>query len=208
MNTTLSNVCAAMLALVLASPALAVDNQDDPYIWLEKLDSSEAMQWVHAENNKTLPVLEKDSHFDGFYKDALAIAQASDRIPMPRLLGGQIYNFWQDAGHVKGIWRRTDLKSYDTAAPAWTTVLDLDALSKQENANWVWKGADCEELAEHRCMIALSDGGEDAVTWREFDLKTASFVQGGFTLPRGKTARAPGRIRTRCWLRANGIRAS
>jgi prolyl oligopeptidase len=187
MNAILSYLGAGMLTLSMAMPAMAADAQDDPYIWLEKLDSPEAMQWVHAENDKTLSVLEKDSHFDGFYKDALAIAQASDRIPMPSLLGGKIYNFWQDADHVKGIWRRTDLQSYATATPNWSTVLDLDALSKQENANWVWKGEDCEELAERRCMIALSDGGEDAVTWREFDLKTATFVQGGFNLPRGKT---------------------
>jgi prolyl oligopeptidase len=186
MNRIFFAVCAGTLAVLLA-PAVAADEaQDDPYIWLEKLDSPEAMQWVRAENAKSLSVLEKDKRFDGFYKDALAIAEASDRIPAPRLLAGQVYNFWQDADHVKGIWRHADLKSYDTAEPGWTTTLDLDALSKQENANWVWKGAECEEAAERRCVLGLSDGGEDALTWREFDLPSASFVQNGFILPRGK----------------------
>jgi prolyl oligopeptidase len=34
--------------------------------------------------------------------------------------------------------------------------------------------------------VNLSDGGEDAVTVREFDLDAGRFVDGGFTLPKGK----------------------
>ncbi|MBM6490454.1 S9 family peptidase, partial [Enterobacter hormaechei] len=40
--------------------------------------------------------------------------------------------------------------------------------------------------AERRCLINLSDGGEDATTVREFDLGTKTFVEGGFSLPKGK----------------------
>ncbi len=39
---------------------------------------------------------------------------------------------------------------------------------------------------QRRCLIALSDGGEDATTVREFDLATGAFVPGGFVLPHGK----------------------
>jgi prolyl oligopeptidase len=35
-------------------------------------------------------------------------------------------------------------------------------------------------------LVALSDGGEDAIIQREFNLKTGTFVQGGFVLPRSK----------------------
>jgi prolyl oligopeptidase len=64
-------------------------------------------------------------------------------------------------------------------------VLDLDALAKAENANWVYKGMQCARPAERRCLISLSDGGEDAVTVREFDLATGKFVPNGFVLPKG-----------------------
>jgi prolyl oligopeptidase len=67
-----------------------------------------------------------------------------------------------------------------------TTVLDLDALASTEKANWVWHGADCVRPAETRCLLMLSDGGEDAVTVREFDLTTRAFVKNGFLLPKGK----------------------
>jgi prolyl oligopeptidase len=160
--------------------------ENDPFIWLEQVSSPRAMAWVDSQNVKTLAVLEKDSSYAGLYAEAVKLAESKDRIPGPRFIDGQIYNFWQDADHVHGIWRKTSLASYESANPAWTTVLDLDALSKAENANWFWKGADCAEPAETRCMISLSDGGEDAVTSREFDLTTRSFVKDGFVIPHGK----------------------
>ena len=45
-----------------------------------------------------------------------------------------LYNFWQDAEHVRGIVRRTSLASYRTDNPAWETVLDVDALAAAEKA--------------------------------------------------------------------------
>src|SRR5258706_1061681 len=158
----------------------------DPFLWLEEVEGARALEWVRAENAKTSGVLDHDPHFPVFYKEALALSQAADRIGEPAFLGGRIYNHWQDAQHVHGLWRRASFRDYQRSAPAWTTVLDFDALSAQETANWFWSGVDCLQPAEHRCMVALTDGGEDAVTEREFDLGTAKFVPGGFSLPRGK----------------------
>jgi prolyl oligopeptidase len=180
---------ATALAIVSAMAAGAADTgaaRDDPFVWLEQVDSERAMAWVRAEDAKTAAVLEQDPRYRGLFKEALEIAEAKDRIPVPQLIRGRILNRWQDADHVRGIWRRTSLADYQTAAPAWTTILDLDALAVAEKANWFWSGADCEEPAERRCMIGLSDGGEDAVTLREFDLGSTRFVDGGFSLPRGK----------------------
>ena len=50
----------------------------------------------------------------------------------------------------------------------------------------MFKGAECLHPDDRRCLISLSDGGEDAVTVREFDLATGTFVEGGFALPRAK----------------------
>jgi len=177
--------------MVLASAAAAsgADSgaaREDPFVWLERVDDERAMAWVRAEDAKTAAVLEEDARYSGLFEEALEIAEAKDRIPEPRLIGGRILNRWQDADHVRGIWRRTSLADYQKSAPSWTTILDLDALAAAEKANWFWSGADCEERAERRCMIGLSDGGEDAVTLREFDLRSARFVDGGFSLPRGK----------------------
>ncbi len=158
----------------------------DPYLWLEQVDSPRAMSWVHAENAKTVAVLEKDPRYDGLYRDALALAEAKDRIPAPEFLDGGVFNFWQDSDHVRGIWRRATLQSYQTPAPEWATVLDLDALAKAEKANWFLKDTTCVEPSEKRCLLSLSDGGEDAVTVREFDIASRKFDAHGFTLSRGK----------------------
>ena len=168
------------------SAAPAQTASDDPYLWLEDVSSPKAMEWVNAHNARSTAVLEADPRYQQYYNEALEIAQAKDRIPYGAFIGGQIYNFWQDADHVRGIWRRTSLESYATGNPQWETVLDLDALAASEKANWVWKGAQCVRPAERRCLINLSDGGEDAVTIREFDLGTKSFVKTGFKLPKGK----------------------
>lgn len=186
-----------VLGLVFATLALtrthaasaqsaAPDTSADPFLWLEDQHGARAMAWVNAENAKTTAVLEKDPHYASLYGDALAVAQSADRIAWGSFLGGAIYNFWQDSTHVRGIWRRATMASYRTAHPEWTTVLDLDSLAKAEHANWVWQGAQCAEPAERRCIISLSDGGEDATTEREFDLGSRRFVDGGFVLSRGK----------------------
>jgi prolyl oligopeptidase len=144
------------------------------------------MAWVEAHNAAATKALEADPRYATLYQDALAIAGAKDRIPQPSFLRGEIYNFWQDPEHLRGIWRKTTLADYRTADPHWTTVLDIDALGKAEGKSWVMKGVECLRPQERLCLVSLSDGGEDAVEVREFDLDTAAFVPGGFHLPRGK----------------------
>jgi prolyl oligopeptidase len=172
--------------LLFAAATASTPDDSDPYIWLEDVHGERAMDWVKAENAKTSAALDNDALYRTLFSDAKTIAESRDRIPQPNLLHGAIYNLWQDAEHVHGIWRRTSLADYQSAAPHWHTVIDLDALSKAESANWFWKGARCTEPSQRRCMIALSDGGEDATTLREFDLDAGQFVEGGLTFPRGK----------------------
>lgn len=159
---------------------------EDPLLWLEEVHGERAMNWVDAENKRTLGTLESDPRFRGMLADALAISQAQDRIPYPDFEHHAIFNFWKDDRHARGLWRQTTLGDYKTSAPHWTTVLDLDALAASESANWIWEGADCLRPAEQRCLVSLSDGGEDAQTVREFDLTTREFVKGGFVLPTSK----------------------
>ena len=168
-----------------AAPSMTAD-ADDPFIWLEDADSPKALDWVKQKNDRSAAVLETDPRYAQLHAAALKIVDATDRIPMPSFRSGQVYNLWQDKDHVQGLWRRTSLRSYESADPQWETVLDLDALSKADGKTWVWHGATCLKPEERRCIIQLSDGGEDAVVLREFDLVTKSFVDGGFDLSRGK----------------------
>ncbi|HEY7799253.1 MAG TPA: prolyl oligopeptidase family serine peptidase, partial [Hyphomonadaceae bacterium] len=158
----------------------------DEVLWLEDINGERAMEWVKSENEKTKAVLEADPRYGAFQKEALAILTAQDRTPTPRFRAGGIDNFWQDQTNVHGLWRQTTLESYRSADPKWDAVLDIDALSKAENANWIYKGSDCLEPAETLCLVSLSDGGKDAVVVREFDARAKKFVEGGFRIPEGK----------------------
>jgi prolyl oligopeptidase len=172
-------------AFLLASSAAFAETAD-PNLWLEEVNSPRSMAWVQAEDAKTLKILQADSHYAPFYRQALGIEQASDRIPLPAFLGADIANIWQDGTHIQGIWRRTSLDDYALAAPHWHTLLDLDSLSKAEHHGWVFKGGICFPPEDRRCLVSLSDGGEDATVTREFDTGKADFVPGGFDIPHAK----------------------
>ncbi|WP_394762523.1 prolyl oligopeptidase family protein [Phenylobacterium sp.] len=159
----------------------------DPYVYMEEAEGAKALAFAKAENARSLPQLQTDPRYAGNYADALKIATAKDRIPGVAIAGdGSLRDFWQDAEHVRGVWRTTSLASYRTATPAWKTILDLDALAKAEGKNWVFKGAQCLKPADRYCLISLSNGGKDAVEVREFDVQTGAFVDGGFHLPEAK----------------------
>jgi prolyl oligopeptidase len=166
---------------------LAELGQNDPYLWMEEIEGERPLAWAKAQNTRSLAILQGDARYAGLESQALAILNAKDRVPGVSFAGdGALRNFWQDADHVRGLWRKTTLESYRTATPTWETILDIDALSKAQNANWVFKGADCLPPHDTRCLVILSNGGKDAVTIREFDTATKAFVPGGFDLPEGK----------------------
>ncbi len=156
--------------------------EQDPYIFLEEARSPEALDWVAKENARTLAAFEADPRYAQLKAEALAIFDSNDRIPFVSFRPDGLYNFWQDKANPKGVLRRTSLESYRTAAPEWEVILDIDALAKAEGKEWVYQGSSCLPPALNKCMIALSDGGEDATIMREFDMVTKSFVEGGFVL--------------------------
>jgi prolyl oligopeptidase len=158
----------------------------DPHLWLEDVEGERALAWVREQNTRSLAELQADPRFARFEADARRILEAKDRIADPVLLGGTVYNFWQDDVHVRGLLRRSDWQSYAAGEPKWETVLDVDALSAQDGKPWVTGMPDCLAPEYRRCLVSLSNGGKDARIVREFDLVAKSFVDGGFELPEAK----------------------
>ena len=171
---------------LLASPDASNTVQPDKYTWLEDINGQRQLAWVKSENARTAAVLEKDTHFAPLQAAALKVLQSPERLPDPDFRGNFVYNTWQDADHERGIVRRTSLASFLEKTPHWETVIDYDALARDEKQSWVGKGLVCLQPESELCLVALSAGGEDAVTMREINLKTARFVEGGFVLPHGK----------------------
>ena len=189
MLRTTSGVVLCLLIATAASPmrapAQTKTEGEDKYQWLEDVNGERSMAWVKTENKRS-DVLKSDPVYAQLEAEALKVLQSPQRLPFPSLNGDDIYNLWQDAEHVQGILRRTSAKDYLTDAPHWQTVLDYDALSKQDAQKWVAHGTVCLYPGNELCMVALSSGGEDAMLMREFNLRTGKFVQNGFVLPRSK----------------------
>ncbi|MBC7683323.1 MAG: S9 family peptidase, partial [Ferruginibacter sp.] len=159
----------------------------DPYLWLEDVQGDRALAWARDRNAQSQVLLEAVPGFPDTKPKLLAVLNNKAQVPYVSRRGAYLENFWRDATHKRGLWRRTTLDEYRKAEPKWETLIDLDALALAEKENWVWTGADCLAPDYTRCMVSLSRGGADATVVREFDLAKREFVQGGFALPEAKS---------------------
>ncbi len=178
---------ALSLPAVLTMSAQPPTQPEDPHLWLEEVTGEKALDWVKARNGETMKELGTDPRFDRMKGEILKVLDSNARIPFVGKIGDHFYNFWRDAKHPRGLWRRTSLAEYRKAEPAWDVILDLDAIGTAEKENWVWGGAQVLKAGGYRhVLVTLSRGGADATVTREFDLKTRQFVKGGFELPEAK----------------------
>ncbi|MEC5200544.1 prolyl oligopeptidase [Arthrobacter sp. PL16] len=174
----------------MTHPMETTATTDDPFLWLEDIYGDRPLEWVRTENALTEDAL-VTSAFEGRERGILEVLDSTDRIPMAGKHGEHYYNFWRDAEHRQGIWRRTTWDSYASEDPVWDLLLDVDALSAAEGVEWVWSGAlflRPEKGDPHqRVLLVLSPDGGDAARYREFDLESLTFVQGGFDIPTAKS---------------------
>lgn len=182
-------------------------SEEDPYLWLEEVESEKALDFAKRANEACLEKL-GDPKEGPTYDRVLAVLESKDRIPYAAKRGldadGEelLFNFWKDASNPKGLWRTTTMKSYTDASsePEWKVVLDLDELAKKDDVSWVWKGSrplprSRDPMSEGgkrvtRCLLNLSRGGSDAVVVKEFDLLKGDFVapeDNPFVLPEAKS---------------------
>ncbi|MBV8350479.1 MAG: S9 family peptidase [Mycolicibacterium sp.] len=161
-------------------------SEEDPFRWLEEITGEAALAWVRQHNDPTLAELSGD-RFEQMRGEALDVLDTDARIPYVRRRGDHLYNFWRDAEHPRGLWRRTTLDEYRAEKPAWDVLIDVDALAAADDENWVWGGARVIEPEYTLALVSLSRGGSDAAVVREFDMRTRQFAADGFTLPEAKT---------------------
>lgn len=171
-----------LISLALMTSTVLAGSEPDPFIWLEEVEGQRPLEWVEKHNKIAIGELTGDPRYEEIREGLLAVYNSRDRIPAVTRHGDYYYNFWQDADHVRGIWRRCSPESYATAEPEWETVFDVDALAEAEEVSWVWKGATVQDIDHSRALLRLSDGGQDASEYREFDLQSLEFIEDGFKL--------------------------
>jgi len=169
--------------LLLTFPVLA---QNDPYLWLEEVDGEKALEFVEEQNRITLEKLQKAEEYEEIYDRCLEIYNSSDKIVYPTIYGDFVYNFWKDAEHIRGIWRRSPKDAFLEGSPEWEILLDLDEMSKEDGIKWVYKGVSGLYPKYDRFLVRLSKGGGDAVVIKEFDPGTKTFIADGFSVGESK----------------------
>ncbi|MDQ0278712.1 prolyl oligopeptidase [Arthrobacter silviterrae] len=166
------------------------DEPFDENLWLEDIHGDDALAWVREHNARTDKAL-VTPEYSALEASVLEVMDSTDRIAMVSKRGSWYYNFWRDEANPRGLWRRTTWESYLTPSPDWDVLLDVDALCREEGADWFWAGSQFLRPAPgteyRRAMVALSPDGGDAVAYREFDVEARAFVPGGFELPTAKT---------------------
>ena len=184
----LASACCLAPAMSQTPAPAAQSMTEDPYLWLEDVDSARALTWVRERNAKTEALLQARPGFDARKQAIREVLDSKEQIPYVSRQGPAFYNLWRDAQNPRGLWRRASLAEYQKPQPAWETVIDLDALAKAEGENWVWSGATCLGPSYRRCLLQLSRGGADATVVREFDTVDKRFVDGGFFVAEAKTS--------------------
>lgn len=167
-------------------------NPPDEFRWLEETRGERALDWVREQNARTEALLDGPEPAR-LTERVRTVLDSPERIPAVTKHGPLYYNFWRDAVHPRGLWRRTTWDSWLREDPEWEVLLDVDALAAAESVPWVFAGArllrprytDGRWL---RCLVRLSPDGGDAVRVREFDLETRDFVPGGFDIPAAKSS--------------------
>jgi len=172
---------------------------NDPYLWLEERNGTEAVAWAKAESEIAVKAFEADPRFQQSFREVHDILTDTEKIPMITLHDRYAYNLWQDEDHQRGLWRRTSLQEYKNANPQWEILIDIDALAQKESQPWVFKGAD-RLRGSQRCLVYLSKNGQDATEIREFSMAQKAFVADGFFVPESKSSTA--------WINENHILVS
>ena len=190
----MNRLVTSALALLAAAWATALPAQspmptelEDTYLWLEEVDGTRALDFARAASTRTLSELREQKEFVQIRDEVREVLDSRERIAQVAVHGDHLYNFWQDRANPRGLWRRTTWAEYRKPQPVWDTVLDIDALARDEKENWVWKNAQCLPPRGDRCLLSLSRGGGDATVVREFYLAKKQFVADGFVVPEAKS---------------------
>lgn len=100
------------------------DEEEDPYVFLEEVESDKSLQFAKDSNDACLKALgDPTKSGTGTYDRVLAVLESDDRIPHVSKYGRDdngediLFNYWKDSKNPKGLWRRTTMTSYRKPNP-------------------------------------------------------------------------------------------
>ena len=77
--------------------------------YLTEVESSASLNFAKENNSLTEQRLFADPRYQNTHDEILAIASDSRNLPTISIINNEIYNFWQDQIHIRGILRKADI---------------------------------------------------------------------------------------------------
>lgn len=160
---------------------------NDPYRFLEDLQTPATRQWVAQAHGETLSRFCRSDEFEFLKQDITRHLQDERQIPFCQEHRAMMYHFHQSAEHPKGVYRVCSAASYRAGLPQWSVlfaVADFDALLGDDV---YLDGVSHYVEQPEKVLLSLSAGGGDAAYTLEFDLAAGKIVEDGFHFPLGKS---------------------
>ena len=158
----------------------------DAFTWLEQTDDPAAVDWAAKQTARTLATLEATPNFPAVAQEIKQVEARSRAQPSYFPLGDRLMRFTRDGAHPLGMLAVAPIRFAGNVRP-WHDVLDVGAYNTAHKTNYrimfLDPGEQCFAPKFERCLIPFSDGGASLLQYHEFDLKTGTFVAGGFVTP-------------------------
>jgi len=109
------------------------------------------------------------------------------KIPPISRSGSTTYKFWKAPSNRPGLWRRTTLRIPQAEPPGRRELTRCPRGGREGEPVWNW-GPALNRLRAR--LVSLSKGGAGSRVTREFNLKTKTFIDGGYACPRPRARAA------------------
>jgi len=175
----LINITVLFVSVIVTAQSKEMSVNNDNFIWLEEIKSEKVDEWIEKQNYATESSLKSNPDFNEIVKQSELITGDEGALPdLGNYLTnkGYIYKIIQDELNPQGRLVRTKIEEIRGNAD-WRELVSLDDISKSEKRNWFFSPTFFRFSPDgERVLISLSEGGSDAVSYREFNLKTNEFV--------------------------------
>ncbi|MGA8165197.1 MAG: prolyl oligopeptidase family serine peptidase [Waddliaceae bacterium] len=149
--------CGALLFSFQSNPVV-----DDPYVWLEQMDSKEVQEWILKQNEMSNEYFDSHSELDGIKQRLHEIADL-DSVGLPKQRDERLFYFMQK----KGKGQKTLVVQEPSGAIR--TLVDPNLMNSDGRVSLT--RFQVSKSGKH-LAFGLSESGSDQQTWHFLDLKS------------------------------------
>jgi prolyl oligopeptidase len=181
MRTIRASINVAVSALLAHAATAQVP--PDKFAWLTPINGERAVTWAQQQTAATKAKLERSPTFKTVLADIEHVQAQGSELPSYYRVGKRYIRLTRSSAHPYGLLEYADARA-DGTPSEWRVAFDLDAYNKTVpqpySIKWLNPVDECRAPLYDRCMLPLWPNGEQHNEYRELDLASGKFVDGGF----------------------------